>query len=175
MNIKISKLDVNNEEEIEALFRWNNDEELFHYLTPVRDKEPPVKGTFQDLKDLYFKDPVHADGIYIIYDGTKLIGNFSLQMDPGHLYKKIKGTSWLGLTIGEKEYWGTGAASFAMKFYEEESMRRHANRIELGVFEFNYRAIKFYQKLGYVEIGRIKDFTYWNGRFWEDIRMEKIF
>ena len=34
-------------------------------------------------------------------------------------------------------------------------------------------AIKLYQKAGYTEIGRIKDFVYWQGRLWQDIRMEK--
>jgi RimJ/RimL family protein N-acetyltransferase len=48
------------------------------------------------------------------------------------------------------------------------------NRIELGVFEFNTVAIGLYKKMGYNEIGRIEDFTYWNGKMWQDIRMEKI-
>ena len=29
-------------------------------------------------------------------------------------------------------------------------------------------------KMGYKEIGRIDDFTYWDGKMWTDIRMEKI-
>ena len=87
--------------------------------------------------------------------------------------KKVKGTSWLGLTIGEKEYWGTGVAKIAMEYFEEESRRLGANRIELGTFEFNYRAQAFYKKLGFVEIGRLDKFTYWDGKYWDDIRMEK--
>jgi hypothetical protein len=27
--------------------------------------------------------------------------------------------------------------------------------------------------MGYREFGRIDDFTYWRGRMWQDIRMEK--
>ncbi len=88
--------------------------------------------------------------------------------------KKVSGTSWLGLIIGEKEYWGTGAAVIAMKFFEDESLRLGLKRIELGTFEFNIRAQNFYKKLGYTEIGRLKNFTYYNNRFWDDIRMEKI-
>ena len=45
--------------------------------------------------------------------------------------------------------------------------------MELGVFEFNTRALKLYQKLGYTEIARIDAFTYWEGKMWQDIRMEK--
>ena len=50
---------------------------------------------------------------------------------------------------------------------------RDIKRIELGVFEFNTRAQKFYTKLGYKKVGEVKDFTFWEGRFWNDIRMEK--
>jgi hypothetical protein len=35
------------------------------------------------------------------------------------------------------------------------------------------REIAEYQKAGYREIGRIPDFTYWNDKMWQDIRMEK--
>ncbi|WP_342710115.1 GNAT family protein [Lentibacillus persicus] len=53
-------------------------------------------------------------------------------------------------------------------------MKKAGNqRIELGVFEFNKPAYKLYQKLGYREIGRIHQFTYWQGSMWSDIRMEK--
>lgn len=56
----------------------------------------------------------------------------------------------------------------------DSEMRLHGvKRIELGVFEFNENARRLYQKLGYKEIGRIEDFTYWNGKMWQDIRMEK--
>lgn len=63
---------------------------------------------------------------------------------------------------------------------QEEIEKQHvfnidelAQRIELGVFEFNTNALKLYQKLGYKEINRTEDFTYWNGKMWHDIRMEK--
>ena len=32
---------------------------------------------------------------------------------------------------------------------------------------------KLYQKAGYQEICRIPDFTFWQGKMWQDIRMEK--
>jgi len=58
--------------------------------------------------------------------------------------------------------------------YHKSEIRLHGlKRIELGVFEFNENARRLYQKLGYKEIGRIPDFTYWNGKMWPDIRMEK--
>jgi hypothetical protein len=53
------------------------------------------------------------------------------------------------------------------------SPRGSIGRLELGVFEFNHAARRLYEKLGYKEIGREYDFTYYDGRMWPDIRMEK--
>lgn len=95
------------------------------------------------------------------------------QVDPKHLYKKEVGTAWVGLNIGNESARGKGIGTLAMKYLEEQIRAQGFQRIELGVFEFNTNAIKLYQKLGYQEIGRIKNFTNWQGRLWQDIRMEK--
>lgn len=175
MDIRFEKLNIKDDEQLNALVKWECDESLYHLITPVRDKNKvPEYSTYEILKKRFEEIPSYASGIYIIYDAKRPVGSFSLQIDPGHLMKKITGTSWLGLTIGEKEYWGTGIATKAMEFFEEESISLGLKRVELGTFEFNIRAQKFYKKLGYEEIGRLKDFTYWDGKYWDDIRMEKI-
>lgn len=173
MNIKIEKININDDTQIKAMTKWGNDKKLHHLVIPVKDKNLLELETVESMKEKYQKNPEFAMGLYLVFDDSKPIGNFSLQMDPDHLMKKIQGTSWLGLTIGEKEYWGTGVAQIAMKYFEDESKRLGAKRIELGTFEFNLRAQAFYKKLGYVEIGRIPDFTYWEDKYWDDIRMEK--
>jgi len=175
MNIKIKQLDINSNDQIKALVKWENDPELFHLIVPVLDKDAPIeKKTFESLKESFLDSPDYALSIYIIFDEEKPIGNFSLMLDPQHLMKKVEGTSWLGLTLGDSDYWGKGVSKIAMERFEEESRKRGASRIELGVFEFNERAISFYKKLGYKVIGRINKFTYWNGKYWDDIRMEKF-
>jgi len=174
MKIKIEKLDIKNNLQLKSIVKWDNDTDLYHLITPVKSKDSSVEvKTVEQLTEMYEQSPEYAKGIYIILDEDRPIGSFSLQFNPGHLLKNIPNTSWLGLTIGEKEYWGKGIANKAIKYFEEESRCLGANRIELGVFEFNERAQKFYQKQGYREIGRIPNFTYWNGKLWDDIRMEK--
>jgi RimJ/RimL family protein N-acetyltransferase len=95
------------------------------------------------------------------------------QIDPGHLYKKVSGTAWLGIVIGEESARGKGIGFHAMQHLEEEIKKQGLSRIELGVFEFNTSAFKLYQKLGYKEITRIDGFTFWEDKMWQDIRMEK--
>lgn len=174
MNIRIEKFNIEDPNQIKALSKWDCDKELYPLTTPVFEKSKALE--FPNLEEVIKKyhDPSFAKGVYVILDGNKPIGNLSLQIDPPQLFKKVKGTSWLGLIIGEKEYWGTGVAKTAMEFFENESRRLGMKRIELGTFEFNTRAYKFYKKLGYQEIARLKDFTYYQDRFWEDIRMEKV-
>ena len=174
MKINFKKLNIKNTEQLKSLVKWDNDLEFRHLIRRTEDKNEVIKPiTFNKLKTRYEDNPKRAEGIYIIYDNNRQIGNFSLQIDPEHLLRKIKGTSWLGFTIGEKEYWGSGAAKIAMEFFEQESISLGLTRVELGAFECNPRAEKFYKKMGYKEIGRFADFTYWDGRYWSDIRMEK--
>ena len=95
------------------------------------------------------------------------------QIDPDFLFKREAGTAWVGIVIGETSARGKGIGTQTMQHLEEQIQAKGLKRIELGVFEFNRSAIKLYKKLGYKEIGRIDDFTYWQGRMWQDIRMEK--
>ena len=97
----------------------------------------------------------------------------NFQVDPEHLLKPVPGSAWIGITIGEPEARGRGIGREAMRYLEAQITAKGLKRIELGVFEFNAAAIALYRKLGYREFARIEDFTYWQGRLWKDIRMEK--
>lgn len=41
------------------------------------------------------------------------------------------------------------------------------------MFEYNTKAINFYEKNGYRAIGKSENFVYYNGNWYSDIRMEK--
>lgn len=173
MDLKFQLLDPENELQIAALVKWDMDPELYHLVTPVRqESDSQITLDPHNLAQNYRNLPAQKK-IYMISDGGKLIGNFSLQIDPPQLLRKIPKTSWLGLMIGDRSYWGGTAAHEAMQYFEAESKRLGLERVELGVFEFNRRAINFYKKMGYAQFGVIKDLTFYNGRFWDDIRMEK--
>lgn len=152
--------------------RWENDESLVQLIRPNKNLEEFNTRRKITMIDLTHRlDYLH---IYLIYDDGKLIGEMNYMVDPGHLLKKVAKTAWIGITIGESEGRGKGIGVEAMNYIEEQIKKDGLKRIELGVFEFNTRAQKLYKKLGYKEIGRLEDFTYWKGRMWADIRMEKI-
>jgi RimJ/RimL family protein N-acetyltransferase len=171
LNLNYTKLNEPTTEYLEALNRWENDPVLIPFMRVCQNEEDIQKRTTVTLEDLQQR-LVHDQTWLIFLDG-QLIGEMGFQVDPKHLYKKIPGTAWIGITIGEESGRGKGIGTLALQYLEEQIKGQGLERIELGVFEFNTQAIKLYQKLGYQEFARIIGFTYWQGRKWQDIRMEK--
>jgi RimJ/RimL family protein N-acetyltransferase len=156
---------------VEVFNNWENDPNLTPLIRPNQNQselERRKKITPSDLNKR-----LEALHIYLIYLNDQLIGEMNFMVDPSHLYKKEPGTAWIGITIGESKGRGKGIGYVAIQYLEEQIKKQGLKRIELGVFEFNKQAYKLYQKLGYKEIGHIENFTYWQGKMWTDIRMEK--
>lgn len=170
MDIKFTRLTKPTPEIVECLSRWENDPALIPFIRPNKSRDELERRKILSIKDL--EERLARKHFYLIYLGDRLIGIMDYQIDPKVLYKKETGTAWIGILIGEEVGRGKGIGYLALKYLEEQIKLLGLKRIELGVFEFNENAIKLYKKLGYKEIVRINDFTYWQGKMWQDIRME---
>jgi RimJ/RimL family protein N-acetyltransferase len=171
LNINFKKLTYPTPEIAASVSKWENDPILIPVIRPNASE-----------KDLLARKPLSVDDLikriqhhhtYLIYVQGELIGEMDYSVDPAYLYKQEKGTAWIGITIGEESGRGKGIGYQALQYLEQEIKLQCLKRIELGVFEFNTPVVKLYQKLGYKEIARIEGFTYWKGKMWQDIRMEK--
>ena len=140
-------------------------------MRPNQDQTGLDRRTELNQQDLIKRLQDHH--IYLIYLDKQLVGEMNFMVDPPHLYKYEPGTAWIGITIGEQEGRGKGIGYKAISYLEEQIKNEGLQRIELGVFEFNKQAVSLYKRMGYSEIGSIRDFTFWQGRMWSDIRMEK--
>ena len=68
--------------------------------------------------------------------------------------------------LGEKKYYGQGYAQEMMKLFLDIAFNRlHLNKVWLKVNDDNIRAIKFYQKMGFVREGLLARHEYYQGRF----------
>jgi diamine N-acetyltransferase len=78
----------------------------------------------------------------------------------------------LGIVLGRKDLWGQGIGADMM-----DTLLRHGfetlnlQRIHLRVFDFNQRAIRLYQKVGFVEEGRLRQDCYLDGAYHDTILM----
>jgi RimJ/RimL family protein N-acetyltransferase len=170
MNIHFEVLSVN-EDLIGRMIRWYNDAEIAPYIhCNFQAQEPPLFTRHEALAACAY----HPDKFnYLIFDGFIAIGEISITRNFFMLHHNLPASAWVSICIGEKEYWGKGIAVMAMAFLEEECRMMGFQRIELGVFENNVRAYRRYLSLGYSEIARYPQFTYSNGDWVADIRMEK--
>lgn len=79
-----------------------------------------------------------------------------------------------GVSLWDTADWGKGYASDAMRIllkFAFEELNLHRVRLHNGVYEFNSRAIKLYEKCGFTKEGiRRKEF-YHRGKWWDVIDM----
>lgn len=75
--------------------------------------------------------------------------------------------AFVAIFIGEREYWGKGYGTDAMNVLLEYAfLELNLRRVSLGVFEYNPRAIRSYEKVGFRNEGRQRSFLNREGRRW---------
>lgn len=78
-------------------------------------------------------------------------------------------SAMLTIFIGQKECWGRGYGTEALRLILREAFgRMNLQRVELHVFDFNQRAIRSYQKVGFVQEG-IRRHALLRGRTYFDV------
>ncbi|RDY71115.1 GNAT family N-acetyltransferase [Halobacillus sp. SY10] len=172
MGVTFEKLTEPTTQIASAYHRWENDTSLIPMVRPNPDQDALEKRYEVTTESL--KQRLKNHEIFLIYMDGELVGEMNYMVNPGHLHSKEQDTAWIGITIGEAAGRGKGIGFEAIRYLEGRIKGAGLDRVELGVFEFNEKAQKLYRKLGYKEIARIPDFTYWNGSKWADIRMEKF-
>jgi RimJ/RimL family protein N-acetyltransferase len=96
----------------------------------------------------------------------KYIGFLSLWID------LIHSEAWVGLGIGEREFWGKGYGSDMMKLCQQYVFTELGmERLSLGVHEYNPRAIRSYEKCGFRLEGRTRKDVLREGRHTDSIWM----
>ena len=76
------------------------------------------------------------------------------------------------ILIGDREFWNKGIGTLAGHAAVDYGLiQLGLHRIWLTVSELNYGAIRSYEKIGFVEEGRMRDACYRNGRFHDKVVM----
>ncbi|PWB73722.1 MAG: GNAT family N-acetyltransferase [Anaerolineales bacterium] len=100
-------------------------------------------------------------------DDDRLLGDIDLYVNnwPGR-------EAFVGLGIGEREFWGRGYGTDVMKVILRYGFTEvNLNRVTLVVFEYNPRAIRSYEKAGFRHEGRMRKVLNREGRRWDMLTM----
>jgi RimJ/RimL family protein N-acetyltransferase len=149
----------------EALWRWANDPDVVRWMdegyprslaqTMKRMQESPRNG----YSNVLF-------GVEALSDGN-LIGAVDLRdAEPE------TGIAELDIYLGEKEYWGRGYATDTMRAicrFGFGKMRLH--KITLEVVAENHAAHHVYQKVGFVDEGRLRQVFRRDGQWYDTFTM----
>ena len=157
---------IDPEESAAAVSRFSRDSEYSRLLDsyPCRlfTKESTKKWIEKDLE----KENVIAFAIRTLSD-DRLIGDVGLG---GFFWNH--GDTYVGIGVGEREFWGKGYGSDAMRVVLRYAFTElNLRRVTLNVFEYNPRAIRAYEKLGFQQEGRVRKYLNREGRRWDLVYM----
>jgi diamine N-acetyltransferase len=103
-------------------------------------------------------------------DGWKLIGNCGL-----FGIEWVNRCAELGILIGDKSAWNKGFGTETMVLLLRHGFETlNLNRLFLRVYGTNVRAVRAYQKAGFIEEGRMREAVFKNGRYDDIIIMSVL-
>lgn len=78
----------------------------------------------------------------------------------------------VGIFIGDKDYWGKGYGTDAMKVLVKFIFEQmNINKVKLFVYSFNERAVKSYEKCGFIREGVLRQEIFRDGRYHDEYIM----
>jgi RimJ/RimL family protein N-acetyltransferase len=137
-----------------AEVRWQRDSEFVRLADsdPVRlNSEKKIREWFMENRvDKGFQPERYSFSVRTLAE-DKLIGFFGLYVD------LIHSVAWVGIGIGERDFWSKGYGTEMMNLclrYAFTELCVH--RVSLGLHEYNPRALRSYEKAGFRLEGRTR-------------------
>lgn len=149
----------------EEYFQWLNDEKVTKYMEPgfFPNDSVSFKNYFESMRNS--KNNVMF-GIFW-KKNEKHIGN--VKLGPIHWIHRRADYS---IIIGNKDYWKKGVCTEVTQLMCEYGFTKlNLNRIQLGVVDKNIGAIRAYEKLGFKEEGRSRNYFWADNSFHDNINM----
>jgi RimJ/RimL family protein N-acetyltransferase len=149
---ELVRLSTGEPELLASMFsRWGRNTDYVRLL----DNDPPMLWSAKKVKEWIEKDLDKDNPNEFFFSICKLdddqmigfIGLFGLNWSQGE--------TWVGIGVGEPVFWGKGYGTDAMRIvlrYAFTELNLH--RVSLGVFGYNTRAQKSYEKAGFRLEGR---------------------
>jgi len=153
---------------LSAFRRWYADPEIARL---ARYQEAPMRP--EEIERFFAARVLGTDALAMaIHERStgRLVGTCAFSQLDGD-----NGSALYHITIGEADVWGLGYGTEATRL-----MVNHAfgtlglHRIALFVFEFNERAIRAYQRVGFVLEGRARESIRREGRWWDELAMSML-
>ncbi len=154
------------EGELRRMYKWSRDESVLRW-----SGGSVLSMSFEEFKNAFQRElrrqDKHSRTFGLLTDTGEFIGRLGYY----HIdYRRREAE--LGIAIGEKEYWGRGYGTDAVKtllahIFEETDLQR----IYLFTYAENVRAQRSFEKCGFQKVGRTHKFSLDRGAH-DEVRME---
>lgn len=159
---------MNAEEAGKAFARWQRDSEFKRLIDSGVMQMPSAKAAQKWLEKELEEQSVNQHWFSIRkLDDDQLLGDIDL-----YVHNWSARGAFVGLGIGEREFWGRGYGTDVMRVILRYAFTEvNLKRVMLTVFEYNPRAIRSYEKSGFRHEGRIRGALNKEGRRWDLLMM----
>lgn len=150
--------------------RWRNDAEVAFWATASDVRFWPVAAAAVEhwfSTQLPEMNPA-VDGVYAV----ELLDGRHIGMVDYRDVNNVARSATVGITIGEKDLWGQGYGSEALRLlirYLFDHLNLH--RIQLDTWSGNERAMRSFARIGFREEGRLRDAVWGPGRYFDSVVM----
>ena len=151
------------ETDLVSFVEWFSDAEVTQWLAEV--STPP---TLEEEYEWYERRRSDPDGLMWAIETVdrRLVGSTELRLEPAR--RKAE----LGIVIGEKAEWSAGLGTETVRLIIGYAFGElELNRVELTTAEENARAIRCYEKVGFVREGLKRQDRMVEGRFGNTVMM----
>lgn len=152
------------EADLDRCLGWINDPEVISTL----GRRFPMSATLERewLTGQYKSEKTLSLAI-VVKDGDQHIGNCGFN-DIDYANRKAV----FGILIGEKDQWGKGYGPEAARLIVDYGFNQlNLHRISLTVYSNNPRAIRAYEKVGFVHEGTLRESYFRDGRYYDTLVM----
>jgi [ribosomal protein S5]-alanine N-acetyltransferase len=154
-------------EDAAALTTWLNDPEVTRHLLIYRPLTRMAEEAF--LRKISESETDVGLGI-VVRETEQFLGGLGL-----HQFDFRNRHAQFGIFLGEKSAWGKGYGTEATRLMVRYAFATlNLNRVWLHVYEYNERALRVYEKVGFRTEGRLRQDTFRDGRFWDTIVMAML-
>ncbi|MFF7751344.1 GNAT family N-acetyltransferase [Streptomyces sp. NPDC007971] len=140
-------------EDLDAQLRWRNDPEVAYWATGGHPGFGPVsREALERFHEARLREDPREGSTFTVeeLEGGRPIGMADYRdVDP------FAGRATVGITIGERDRWGGGHGSEALRLLLDHLFGAcRLRRVELDTWSGNERAVRAFRRLGFVEEGR---------------------
>ncbi len=163
---KLVRLTAPRPDDKDIMAKWSQDAEYLRLLDYDPARPRPVELFAEDKEEQKKHEANRFEFRIRTLDDDRLIGFVELVVTWNHQ------TAWVGIGIGEADYRGKGYGSDALRVAVSYAFRELGlYRVSLGVFAYNQRAIRAYEKVGFVHEGALRGAIFRDGQHWDNLFM----